>query len=229
MAAALERNEVLVIIPAYNEESVIGEVVSSVCSRWNVLVVDDGSADETASRAARAGARVLRHCVNRGQGAALETGLTYARRRGYEVVVTFDADGQHSADDISSLLEPIRSGRADVVLGSRFMGSVRDMPRFRRVVLKGAILFTWAAAGVRLTDAHNGLRALSRQAYGRVRLRLDRMAYASELIDQILSTRLRIEEVPVSVTYTGYSLRKGQRNRDAIKVLLEYLLGRLLG
>ena len=222
--------DVLVVVPAFNEESMIGGVVEELARQWPVLVVDDGSADATAERAAAAGAIVLRHCINRGQGAALQTALDWARRtRKALTVVTFDADGQHSMDDIGRLVQPIREGRADVVMGSRFLGASSGIPPVRKLLIRAAVLFTWAASGVRLTDAHNGLRALGPAAVKRIELRQDRMAHASELVDQIFRAGLRIEEAPVSIRYTSYSLTKGQRNRDALRALMDYVAGRILG
>lgn len=229
MADSASNPGVLVIVPAYNEAEVIRSVIERIRRNWSVLVIDDGSADATADEARAAGAIVLRHCVNRGQGAALQTGIEYARRAGYDSVVTFDADGQHDADDIARLVAPIRAGRADVAMGSRFLGAASDIPAGRKILLRGAILFTWAMSGVRLTDAHNGLRAFGPRAMKEIELTQDGMAHASEVIDQILKAELRVEEVPVAVRYTSYSLGKGQRKRDALRTAMDYLLGRLFG
>ena len=220
--------QVFVVIPAYNEGALIGRVVGEVRERYpRVVVVDDGSRDETALRAQEAGAVVLRHPLNRGQGAALMTGIEYARRQGASCVVTFDADGQHSAEDIPTLVEPIARGEAAIVLGSRFLGQAPQMPASRRLLLRGAIAFTRVFSGLALSDAHNGLRAFSREAAERIDLRLDRMAHASEVLDQIGRLGLPYREVPVTIRYTEYSLAKGQRGLDALKVAFDYLVGRL--
>ena len=216
------------ILPAYNEATKIGKVVRQVRGVYaNVLVVDDGSTDATCEKARAAGAMVVRHPTNRGQGAALQTGITYALRRGARVLVTFDSDGQHRVEDVAALVEPIRRGEAEIVLGSRFLGKTEDMPRLRRLLLRCAILFTWAVSGVRLTDAHNGLRAFSRRAAERIDIRLDRMAHASELIDQIRNMKLAYLEVPVEVRYTDYSRAKGQRSIGAVRIAFDYLFERL--
>ena len=219
-----------VVIPAHEEQTMVARVVEDVRAILpNVLVVDDGSADETASRAARAGATVLRHAINRGQGAALQTGIVAALARGAEIVVTFDADGQHDAGDLPYLVQPIVRGDADFVLGSRFLaGRQSDVPPLRRLVLAAGIAFTWLASGLRLSDTHNGLRAFSRRAAEQLDLRLDRMAHASELIDQMRRSRLPFVEVPVRVRYTDYSRRKGQGSANALRIVADYLLGRLL-
>lgn len=220
--------DVFVVVPAYNESAVLESVVADLrrlCDR--IIVVDDCSADGSADVAAAAGAVVLRHAINRGQGAAIQTGLEYALRRGARSVVTFDADGQHSADDLPLLLEPIVSGKADFALGSRFLteGS-SNVPALRKLILKMAIVFTRLTSGLRVTDAHNGLRAMSRRGAEAIQIQLDRMAHASEIMDQIRASGLPYTEVPVRVRYTDYTRRKGQRGVHAIRVAFDYLLGR---
>jgi glycosyltransferase involved in cell wall biosynthesis len=218
------------VVPAYNEAQVLGESVRALtAAALRVVVVDDGSTDETAAVARAAGATVLRHAINRGQGAALQTGIAYALRRGAEQIVTFDADGQHGAEAVPELLRPLLEGRADVVLGSRFLDGQTRVPMFRRLTLKAAIVFTRAMTGMRITDTHNGLRALSRRAAQCIALRQDRMAHASEILDQIAAARLRYLEVPVHIRYSDYSRRKGQGSLGAFRVALDYLLGRWLG
>jgi polyprenyl-phospho-N-acetylgalactosaminyl synthase len=219
-----------VVVAAYNEAPVIAEVVGELLSAYrHVVVVDDGSGDSTAAAARDAGAIVLHHALNRGQGAALQTGFEYCLRHGARYTVTFDADGQHRVEEIALLLEPLRTGRADVALGSRFTGKAPDMPRSRRLVLKLGIVFTRVVSGARLSDTHNGLRALSRRALDQVRITQDRMAHASELIDQIVRSGLRYVEVPVTIHYTPYSRAKGQRLSGSLRIVADYLSRRILG
>jgi glycosyltransferase involved in cell wall biosynthesis len=218
----------IVVIAAYNEGGVIGGVVAElVAERYQVVVVDDGSTDDTAVRARAAGATTLRHAANRGQGAALQSGLRYALQQGACVLVTFDADGQHSVTDLPRLLRPVLDGEADVVLGSRFLGNAAAVPPARRALLRAAVVFTGIASGLRLTDAHNGLRALSRRAAECLDLQLDGMAHASEIIDQVVLAGCRLVEVPVNVRYTSYSLAKGQRLGHAAHIAWEYLFSKL--
>lgn len=220
---------VWIVIAAYNEEAAIGRVVSDLGQTYpNVVVVDDGSADRTGNAALAAGATVLGHAINRGQGAALQTGISYAMRQDADVVVTFDADGQHRVEDLPQMLAPILDGRVDITLGSRFLGGRQSMPSSRRLLLKAAVLFTLLTSGIRLSDAHNGLRAFSRRAAERIDLTLDRMAHASEIIDQIRRSRLPFLEVPVEIRYTEYSMNKGQSAANAVGVALDYLTNRLL-
>jgi len=223
------KESTFVVIPAFNEERAIGDVVRELTASWpHVVVVDDGSSDRTGEEAFRSGATVLRHAVNRGQGAALQTGLTFALRRGAGIVVTFDSDGQHRADDVATLVAPIAARRAEVVLGSRFLGTAEKMPPLRRILLRAAVVFTRITSGVRLTDTHNGLRAFTRAAASQIEIRLDRMAHASEIIDEIARRGIPFIEVPVHVRYTDYSKEKGQSGLGAVRVLFDYLVGRWL-
>jgi len=216
-----------VVIAAYNEASVIARVVGEVARRgYAVVVVDDGSADETADRAA-AVAAVVRHPVNLGQGAALQTGIDYALQQGAGVVVTFDADGQHRAADIEHLVAALREAGADFALGSRFLGQAVALSTARRLLLRAATLFTQLTTGLRLTDTHNGLRAMTRRGAEKIRLRQNRMAHASEILAQIAASGLPYVEVPVRIEYTAYSLAKGQRLGDALTILLDLFARRL--
>jgi glycosyltransferase involved in cell wall biosynthesis len=223
------RSTLFIVIAAYNEEGAIGNVVRELRTTYaNVVVVDDGSRDQTWRAARDGGAVVLRHLLNRGQGAALQTGIAYALRHGAQVIVTFDADGQHQPSDIPALVQPIASGEVEICLGSRFLEHSDAVPVGRRVLLLGAIVFTRLTSGLKLSDAHNGLRAFSRRAAQHIDIQLDRMAHASELIDQIRTSGLSYREVPVHIRYTEYSLAKGQRSSAAVRVAFDYLIGRLL-
>lgn len=218
-----------VVVPAYNEASRIGATLRTLLPRYpQTVVIDDGSADTTSQAAHEAGAWVLRHQVNSGQGASLQTGLTFALRQGADYIITFDADGQHDPNEIDKLLEPVRAGRADVALGSRFLGSTVNMPWTRKLILKAGVLFTRIVSNIRVTDAHNGFRALSREAASKIHLVQDRMAHASEILDQIRMLGLRYEEVPVTIRYTADTLAKGQNSLQAVKIAGELLLGRMI-
>lgn len=216
-----------VVIPAFNEAEVIGTVVEGLIARgFGVIVVDDASTDATAERARSAGAITIRHLINRGQGAALQTGILRALRSRADFIVTFDADGQHDPDDIFRLVQPLAGNGCDVVLGSRFLASPDAVPLSRRLLLRVAVVFTRAASGLAVTDAHNGLRAFSSSAAAAIRIRQDRMAHASELVDQVRDRRLRWCEVPVRVRYTPYSRRKGQSHFGLFRILFDYISGR---
>jgi glycosyltransferase involved in cell wall biosynthesis len=223
----MTEKSIWIVIPAYNEGGVIASTVATVLPIYrDIVVVDDGSRDETANIAWRAGAHVVRHPLNLGQGAALQTGLCYALSRGADLIVTFDADGQHDVADVARLLQALESGLYDVAIGSRFLGNTSGMPAIRRAVLKAAIIVTWLLSGLRLSDAHNGFRAFTRHAASSIRLRQNRMAHASEIIEQIAALGLRYVEVPVTIRYTQYSREKGQRTIDSVFVLKDLLLER---
>lgn len=219
---------VYVVVPAYQEESAVYAVVSQLRAGLpNVVVVDDGSSDETAREARRAGATVIRHLINRGQGAALQTGIDYSILQGAELIVTFDADGQHRVEDIVRLVESLEREDADIAIGSRFLGLRSNMPPFRRFVLRLGTYATRLTSGLPLTDAHNGLRVLRRSAAEKIRLTIDGMAHASELVDQIRRNNLKVTEVPVVIHYSDYSLRKGQSSLAAFRIAFDYLMKRL--
>ena len=150
---------VFFVVPAYNESACVADVVTRLRAQHSrVLVVDDGSTDGTAAAAQAAGAVVLRHLINRGQGAALKTGIDYALAEGAEIIVTFDSDGQHQLEDVEGLIAPVREGRCNVALGSRFLNQETRVPLLRKVTLKLGVLFTRLVSRIKVTDTHNGLR-----------------------------------------------------------------------
>lgn len=222
-------DDVWVIVPVFNEAAAVSRVVTELRVAFaNVLCVDDGSTDGSAELARAAGATVLRHAVNLGQGAALQTAFEYLRRvPGASYAITFDADGQHLVSDAVAMLDRARRDDLDVVLASRFSGSTERMPRSRELVLKGAVWFTRLASKLDVTDAHNGLRVLGRRVFTEIDLQHPRMAYASELIHQIAHRSMSFGEEPTTVIYTDYSRAKGQRNLNAVNILFDLALARV--
>lgn len=218
-----------VVVPAFRECAAIGAVVQPLCDAgWRVVVVDDGSNDGTGEAARAAGAWVLTHPVNIGQGAALRTGFQFALESPEtKYVITFDADGQHDHGALMRLIAPVASDTVDIALGSRFLasdGPPPGIPPLRRALLRAATRVGRWTTGLALTDTHNGMRAFRRGALQRMILEQDRMAHASEILTQVAQLRLRYCEVPVRVTYTAYSLAKGQRMIDAVSVLWDLLI-----
>jgi glycosyltransferase involved in cell wall biosynthesis len=227
-SADMLMNSVWIVVPAFNEERTIAEVVVGLRRLYpNVIVVDDCSTDATAVLARTAGAHLVSHPINLGQGAALQTGITFALRQGVSHLVTFDADLQHRPDDIPALLDALTKCRADFALGSRFLGSATDIDLSRKLLLKAAILFTRFTTGLKITDTHNGLRAMTRRGASRLQIRQNRMAHASEILQQIAKSKLPYVEVPVSVRYTSYSKAKGQRLSNSLIIMLELVTGAL--
>lgn len=222
--------KVVAIVPGYKEGQRIGDTVRGVLPHvHSVLVVDDGSPDDTALQAKQAGAIVLRHCVNRGQGAALRTGIEGALALGADVLVQLDADGQHDPTFIPIVVAPILEGKADVVFGSRFMGvDAEGITAGRRMLLHAARTFNAFAVGVptHLTDPQSGYRAFSAKAASQVDFKQDRMAHCSEILRLVTRSKsLRWQEVGVRVRYTRDSMRKGQKPWDAARIAWQLLIG----
>lgn len=220
--------KIIVVIAAYNEEKRIRGVVNDVSIYVDkVIVVDDGSMDNTAKVVNNSKAEVLIHRINLGQGAALQTGLDYAKKYEPSVVVTYDADGQFDASEIPLVIAPILKNEAEVVLGSRFLGKVEDMDFLRKLILKFGIVFTYVFSKIRLTDTHNGFRAFSNKALKTIRITQNRMAHASEIIDQVVINKLKYVEIPVTVKYDEYSKKKGQSSLNAFEIVFRLILNKL--
>jgi glycosyltransferase involved in cell wall biosynthesis len=219
-----------IVIPAYNEARTIGQVLHQVLSldlpniaQRKIIVVDDGSSDRTGEIARSMGVVVVRHLLNRGLGGALGTGIKMALRSGADVVVTFDGDGQHSPDDIGKIIEPIRMGRADVVIGSRMLDS-DGMPWTRRVANRLANLITWVLSGIKTTDSQSGLRAFSRSAAERIKISTNHYEVSSEICGEIGRNQLRLTEVPIKAIYTRHSMSKGQGFWTGLRTLYKLFL-----
>jgi len=213
----------------YNEAQVVATVVSDLRSAFSrVVCVDDGSSDGSAEVAELAGATVVRHPLNLGQGAALQTGIQYALGTSASYVVTFDADGQHRVADAVAMLEIARTKDVDIVLGSRFLhrSANPSMPALRRQLLRAALLFTRVTTGLPLTDTHNGLRVLSLSAARRITITLHGMAHASEILAIVSREKISYLEAPISVEYTDYSKTKGQSSLNAVNILFDLFLAR---
>lgn len=220
------RADTWLVIPLYNEGSVVYDVISEVIKTFpNIICVDDGSADDSAAQALRAGARVARHPINLGQGAALQTGITYALGQSeVKYLITFDADGQHRIEDALAMLDAAEKENLGFILGSRFLDGKAETGLLKKIVLKTAALVTRMRTGAKLTDAHNGLRLLRRDAAAAVRIERNRMAHASELVSQLLETGLPWKEMPVHIIYTDYSRSKGQSLLNSINILVELIM-----
>ena len=226
----MDTSRVWLVIPAYNEakNGTIGTTVRGARQVFsNIIVVDDCSRDGTGDLAYREGAHVCRHPVNLGKGAALATGIRYALSEGAEEIVTFDADGQHRIEDVLKMIAQRRSEDADVVLGSRFLGAAPGMSQAKRILLKLAVVFTRLTSGLQVTDAHNGLRVMTRAAASQISIRQNRMAHASEILNEIAAKGLRYSEAPISIIYTDYSVEKGQKMSGAFTILGDLFLRRL--
>jgi polyprenyl-phospho-N-acetylgalactosaminyl synthase len=221
--------KVFVTVAAYNEGQMIASTVHSLLKMgYAPVVVDDGSTDDTWDQVTALPVYALRHPINLGQGAALQTGMTFALGHGAEFVVHFDADGQHRVEDIPRLLEPLYAGEADIVLGSRFLRPEdrRRVPIARRVILRGGVLVNGLLTRIWLSDAHNGLRAMNRRSALAITLNQTGFAHATEILEQIRRYRLRYVERPTAVRYSSYSLKKGQRFSNAFGIVIDLMLGK---
>ncbi|ALE06656.1 glycosyl transferase [Arthrobacter sp. ERGS1:01] len=207
----------------YNEATVVGSVIEGLIPVFpNVVCVDDGSTDGSQEAARAAGAVVVQHPINLGQGAGLQTGIEYALQDPeLGCIVTFDADGQHRVEDAQAMVARIYSGEADIVLGSRFLDSRTKISAMKRIVLKTAAVQSRMATGLPLTDAHNGLRAFNPYVARKLNLTQNRMAHASELVHQVAKIKPKWVEHPVVIIYTEYSKAKGQSLLNAVNILAE--------
>ena len=227
----MDTTGVWIIVPAFNEAQVIGDVVTDLRGVFDhVVCVDDGSRDDTAEAALRAGAHVVSHPVNLGQGAAIQTGVEYARHQpGAEMFATFDADGQHRVKDLLAMLDRLSRGDVDVVIGTRFAGStITSTPPLKRLVLRAAAALSPSSRRLRLTDAHNGLRVFNRTIAERLNLTMSGMSHAGEFIKLIDENHWRVAEEPVEILYTDYSLSKGQPLLNGVNIIFDgFLRGRM--
>ena len=218
---------VCVVIPAYNEATVIGEVVKSAREVFlkskkaydiDIVVVNDGSKDETANEAKKGGAIVINHILNSGAGSATLTGLTYARQHNYDIAATMDADGQHAPDDVLEGIKSIDQGNADLLIGSRLIDS-RGMSKIKVLGNKGLSLFTYLLFGINVTDSQSGLRIFSKRAIDGLQWKSTGYEFCSEMIWRAKQARMNVSEYPIKAIYTDYSRAKGQNNWNAINIV----------
>ena len=222
----MDNSSVCIIVPIFNEEQVVRKIVQSlVADKFTTVIVDDGSSDNSLQSISDLAINILKHSTNFGQGAALQTGFEFAKKNpNLEIFVTFDADGQHQINDIENIILPIKENKADIVFGTRFQDDKTKMPFLKRIILKLAIRYTNLSTGVPLTVAHNGFRAMNRKALNEMKLNLNGMAHASEIVVIAHKANLRIAEIPVEILYTKYSKAKGQSILNSINILSDLFL-----
>lgn len=215
-----------VVIPLYNEATVIGDVIRILRPHFaHIVCVDDGSTDGSAAVAREEGAHLVQHPVNLGQGAALQTGFDFALEHpDCEYLITFDADGQHRVEDALAMLNRAREEDLAIVFGSRFLDTRTKPGWMKKVVLKTAVWVTNKTTGLKLTDAHNGLRVIRSDAAARIDLKQDRMAHATEIVLELARTRLPWAEHPVELLYTDYSKAKGQSILNSVNILVDLIV-----
>ncbi len=222
----MQKSRIFIVIPVFNENNVLRETVLSLFHEgYRIVIVDDGSTENQKKYLENLEVDFLRHRINLGQGASLQTGTKFSLMQGADIIVHFDADGQHSAKDIPLLIEPLISRKADIVFGSRFLGESKNkIPFAKKIVLNIARYINFLFTGILLTDAHNGLRALTIDAAKTLTIKENRMAHASEILFWVKKKNLKYKEIPVQIIYTEYSKKKGQTIWQSIRILYDLIL-----
>jgi polyprenyl-phospho-N-acetylgalactosaminyl synthase len=226
----MDYSDVWIVVPAFNEAGVIGDVVADVRSVFDHVVgVDDGSSDRTGEIALRTGAHLVRHPVNLGQGAAIQTGVEYARRQSdAQVFATFDGDGQHRVKDVVAMVDRLAAGDVDVVIGTRFGPGVTRPPLLKRAVLRTAAWLSPRGRRLGLTDSNNGLRVFNKTVADGLDITMSGMSHATEFVMLIAEHGWRVAEEPVEVLYTEYSKSKGQPLLNGVNIIFDgFLRGRI--
>ncbi len=220
----------VIVIPAYNEALCIRDVIGGCCAEGfrDIFVIDDGSTDNTAEVAKDAGAVVVSHIINRGVGAATQTGFEVAKRLNPDIVVTIDADGQHSPSDIKKLIKTHLEKNYDVTIGSRFLNNSNSVPLNRKIYNKIANIVSFLLSGRVVSDSQSGFKAFSPKALKKICLTSNGYEFSIEIIRLAGNFKLEIGEVPVSVVYTDYSLSKGQHLAAGFKTVFKLILQSLM-
>lgn len=217
----MPNSRIAFVIPAYNEESSISNVIKDLKrerTTGTIIVVDDGSQDNTAEVAKKSGAYVIRHVLNSGSGSATATGLSYAQQEGYEIVATLDADGQHKAEDVIKGVREIQKKKVDLLIGSRLINS-SGMSKAKVLGNRGLSTVTWMLFGISVTDSQSGLRIFSRQALDKLRWKTSGYEFCSEMLWRAQQQNLSVAEYPIQAIYTEYSTSKGQNNWNGFNIV----------
>ena len=224
-----DKKSIFVVIPCYNEAGIIRETIAAVIEKgYSIIVVDDHSTDNTKEQLKEVPLIYLHHRVNMGQGAALQTGISFALRKEAEYLVTFDADGQHDVSDIDGMLHKLKEDQFDIILGSRFLpGAGGNISAGRKLLLKAACYLNYLFTGILLTDAHNGLRVMNRHAAESIHLKENRMAHATEILKEIKKHGLKFGEFPVQIHYSSYSKKKGQSLLNSVRIFFDLVLNKI--
>jgi glycosyltransferase involved in cell wall biosynthesis len=227
-------NKVAVVLPAYNEGAVIHKVVKDLRLglkktgyEFEVVVVDDGSNDDTSTQAEKAGANVIRHILNTGSGGATATGLSYAQQKGFDIAATMDADGQHITSDVINGINVLLEEGGDLLIGSRLMDP-KGMSKVKVLGNKGLTLITQLLFGIDVTDSQSGLRVFSRRALEKLKWKTSGYEFCSEMLWRAKQQKLAIKEFPIQAVYTEYSQKKGQNNWNAFNIVKSLLQRRFM-
>lgn len=227
------KEKVALVVPAYNEGRVIHDVIAHAISVFkkspydiDIILINDGSKDNTSAEARRAGAIVIDHILNSGAGGATATGLSYVNQKGYEIAATMDADGQHAPEDVIKGIDEIQKQGADLLIGSRLINA-EGMSKVKQLGNKGLSMITYLLFGINTTDSQSGLRIFSRKTLESLRWKTAGFEFCSEMIWRAKQLGLTIGEYPIQAIYTDYSRSKGQNNWNAVNILKSLLKRRL--
>lgn len=218
-----------VVIPIYNEAAAIVDVIDEVRSTGlkNIIIVDDGSSDDTRMILSQLPVHYLKHSINRGKGAAVQTGITYAKLNGYEIIVTMDGDGQHDSKDCLQLITKIQNGY-DVALGTR-MSNPKGMPLTRKIANHMANLLVFFMFGIRVSDSQSGFRAYGKKAIDKFRVVYDKYEFDTVILQHLVKYGLSYTEVPINVRYTRYSMSKKNKQNfiNGVKTTLNIIISQI--
>jgi glycosyltransferase involved in cell wall biosynthesis len=225
-----EAREIFVIVPFYNESSIIGTTITALLQqRYTVVVVDDGSNNNCRAHFKEMPVYYLRHVINLGQGAAIQTGIDFALLKGATYLVTFDADGQHDVKDIARMISKLEEEKLEIVFGSRFLkGAQTNAGKTRKALLHISRFTNFFISGVLLSDSNNGLRAFTSAAAQKLRIKENRRTHSSDIIYQVVKKKIKFGEAPVDVRYSQYSRKKGIQNADSINIFIDMLIYKFL-
>jgi glycosyltransferase involved in cell wall biosynthesis len=225
---------ICLVIPAYNEGPAIAGVIQDLHGtfkgkgyHYEIVVVDDGSKDDTGEQARKAGAHVVGHILNMGSGGATATGLSYAQQKGFDVAATLDADGQHAAADVLKGIKLIEKGGADLLIGSRLINN-DGMSKVKVLGNQGLSMVTNLLFGINVTDSQSGMRVFGRAALDRLTWRTSGYEFCSEMLWRARQLDLRIKEYPIQAIYTEYSRSKGQNNWNGFNILKSLVQRRIM-
>lgn len=226
MDLSADNHSIFIIVPGFNEALVIRQTIETILAKnYSVVVVDDASADNTRKALLGLPVYYIRHLSNLGQGAAIRTGMELALKKNAEYLVTFDADGQHDVNDIEKMIALLQQEKVDIVFGSRFLeGAATNVHKSRKIVLKTARLINYLASGILLSDANNGLRAMTREAALKMQITENRSSHNAQVQNLVKKYGLKYAECPVNISYSDYSKKKGLRNINSIRILYDLIL-----
>jgi len=234
MSGMAKPPKIAIVIPAYNEAKVLKKLLVSLNNEltkkninYSIILVNDGSSDDTVQIAKAEGVYVISHILNSGSGSATATGLSFAQQQGFDIAATLDADGQHAAEDLISGIVNIQGSKIDLLIGSRLIDS-SGMSKTKVVGNKGLSFITYILFGTNVTDSQSGLRLFSKRALNELKWKSSGYEFCSEMLWRAKQLGLKVDEYPIEAIYTDYSMSKGQNNWNAINIIKSLIKRRLM-